>query len=374
MTRDVRKVRAAIARGVGVPLEIATIAVDPPETGEVRIDVVATGICHSDLSVWNGTLRSVFPAVLGHEAAGIVESVGAGIEHVKPGDHVIVSLTPACGACEPCGLDKAHLCVETAKTLVDGTMLDGTNRLREGDVPLRQLGAVGSFAETIVVPAGMVVPIADDLAMDEVCLVGCGVTTGVGAALLTARVEPGSTVAVIGCGGVGLSIVQGARIAGAKAIVAVDPVASKRALATDLGATHAVDPSAENPVRAVRKIAGGGVHYAFEAVGKPETIATAWGMLRTSGLCVVVGVPKVDAAIPLVAGGFLQEKRVTGSVYGSCTPRRDFPLFLDWIRRGELRLAPMISNRIGLERVNDAFAAFDRGEEARTVILHRMTR
>jgi S-(hydroxymethyl)glutathione dehydrogenase / alcohol dehydrogenase len=208
--------------------------------------------------------------------------------------------------------------------------------------------------------------------LDRAALIGCSVTTGLGSVFRTAQVPATATVAVIGCGGVGLSIVQGARIAGAKTIVAVDPVASKRALATTLGATHAVDPSAENPVRAVRRIAGGGVHYAFEAVGKPETIATAWGMLRTSGLCVVVGVPKVDAAIPLVAGGFLQEKRVTGSVYGSCTPRRDFPRFLDWVRRGELRLAPMITNRIGLESVNDAFAAFDRGEEARTVIVHRV--
>lgn len=371
MNTTVERGRAAIARGVGQPLEIVPIEVDPPRVGEVRLRVVATGICHSDLSVWNGTLRSEFPVVLGHEAAGFVESVGEGVSHVEPGDRAIVALTPACGTCEFCGLDKANLCAEMARTMVAGTMLDGTNRLRAEGGPLRQLGGVGSFAEWIVVPAGMVVPIDADLPMDEVCLVGCGVTTGFGAALLTARVDEGATVAVVGCGGVGLSIVQGARVSGASRIVAVDPVESKRTLARELGATDVVDPGAGDPARAVRKLVPGGVHYAFEAVGRPETISGAWGMLRTAGLLVVVGLPSVDAPIPLVAGGFLQEKRVTGSVYGSCLPRRDFPRFLEHYRKGELRLAPMISRKIELEGVGDALAALERGEEARTVILHR---
>lgn len=370
MSVETKTARAAVAHAVGAPLEITTIEVDPPGRGEVRLQVVATGICHSDLSVLNGTLRGEFPLLLGHEAAGIIEAVGPGVDDVRVGESVIAALTPACGTCDPCSRDRVHLCVETAKTVGAGTMLDGKNRMRLGSTPLRQIGAIGSFAELVVLPAGSVVPIPADLPMDEVCLVGCGVTTGVGAALLTARVEKGSDVAVVGCGGVGLSIVQGARIAGAKTIVAVDPVASKRALALELGATHAIDPATEDPARAVRKIARGGVDYAFEAVGRPETIRTIWSMLRTAGLGVVVGVPRVDAEVRLVTGGFLQEKRIMGSVYGSCKPRRDFPRFLAYYRTGELRLREMISRRIALEDVNEALLLLEHGSEARAVILH----
>ncbi len=371
MGAAIRTAKAAVARGQNQPLEITTIEVDPPGPAEVRVEVVATGICHSDLSVWNGTLRGEFPMLLGHEAAGIVEAIGEGVTNVKVGDTVIAALTPACGVCAPCRKDKAHLCVESIKTIGFGTMLDGKNRVRIGDTQLRQLGGVGSFADLIVMPAGSVVPIPKELPMDEVCLVGCGVTTGVGAALFTAKVERGSDAAIIGCGGVGLSIVQGARIAGAKTIVAVDPMPEKRALARRLGATHEVDPSAEDPVRAVRKLSPGGVDYAFEAVGRPELIRQTWGMLRAGGLAVVVGVPRVESEIPLVAGGFLQEKRITGSVYGSCLPRRDFPVFLDYYRKGELHLGDMIARRIPLEEVNEAFRLMEGAREARAVIVHR---
>lgn len=361
--------KAAVLYRVGEPLRLEEVAIDPPGPGEVAIRVVASGICHSDLSVATGVLRSPLPVVLGHEAAGVIEAVGPGVDGLAAGDHVVAALTPSCGTCPMCAEEKPFLCFQMVATMGNGTMVDGTNRLRLRGEPVRQLCAVASFAERAVLPAGAAIKVPADVPLETVCVLGCGVATGTGAALNTARVRAGESVVVLGCGGVGLSIVQGARIGGAETIIAVDPVAEKRELALALGATHVVDPRAGDVARAVRAIVPLGVHHAFEAIGRVETIEQAWSLLRPAGEVVVVGMPALGDTVKLRVGGFFQQKQVTGSAYGSTVPRRDIPRLVDLYRRGELRLEPMITRRLRLEDVNDALAAMSRGEGARSVIV-----
>lgn len=361
--------RAAVFTKLGGPLELTDVELDEPKENEARIRVVACGVCHSDYSCVHGIIRAPIPTVLGHEAGGIVEAVGPGVEGLAPGDHVIAVLTPSCARCEFCREGKPFLCTQMGATLGNCTMPDGTTRLRKDGVSVHQLCAVAGFAERAVVPAGALIKIDADVPLDVVCLIGCGVTTGVGAALNTAQVKPESSVAVMGCGGVGLSIIQGARIAGAKTIIAIDPVASRRALAMTLGATHELDPMAGDVVRSVRKMHSGGVHYAFEAIGRTATIAQCFGMIRPSGLAIMVGVPPATDEVPVRAGGLLQQKALIGSAYGSAVPQRDVPRFVDLYKKGELKLEAMITHRIGLDQVNDAFETMTRGEGARSVIV-----
>jgi S-(hydroxymethyl)glutathione dehydrogenase / alcohol dehydrogenase len=289
---------AAVLEATGGSLRLTELDIAGPKANEVAIRIVACDLCHSDYSCIHGIVRTPLPVVLGHEAGGIVEEVGPGVSALEVGDHVIVALTPACGRCEFCVEEKPFLCTQMFATLGNCTMPDGTTRLSRDGGAVHQLCAIGGFAERAVVPAGCTVRVDSDLALETICLIGCGVTTGVGAALNTAGIRPGTTVAVLGCGGVGLSVVQGARIAGAKTIVAVDPVAAKRELAMALGATHAVDPGVEDSTRAVRKIVPGGVHYAFEVIGRAETMAQAFAMARPSGMAIVVGVTSPGDSIP----------------------------------------------------------------------------
>ncbi len=368
-----KRTKAALLEETGRALQLTELDIEGPRANEVAIRVVACGLCHSDYSCIHGIVRTPLPAVLGHEAAGVVEAVGAEVAHLRVGDHVIVALTPACGRCEFCAEEKPFLCTQMFATLGNCTMPDGTTRLSRGGAPVHQLCAIGGFAEHAVVPAGCAVRVDADLPLETICLIGCGVTTGVGAALNTAGVRPGTTVAVLGCGGVGLSVIQGARIAGAKTIVAVDPVPARRELAVTLGATHAVDPRGEDSTRAVKKIVPGGVHYAFEVIGRPDTMAQAFAMVRASGLAIVVGVTSPSDSVPIRAGGFQQQKAIIGSAYGSAVPRRDFPRFIELYRKGELRLEPMITAQIALEEVNEAFEAMTRGEGARSVITFGLT-
>ena len=361
--------KAAVLRQQGEPLRIEAIHIDDPKEQEVAIRVVASGICRSDYSVAHGVLRSPLPVVLGHEAGGIVEGVGSQVEGLQPGDKVIAALTPSCGTCPLCRESKPYLCVQTVATMGHSTMVDRTTRLRAGAETVYQLCGIASFAERAVISAGAAIPVPDDVPLETACLVGCGVTTGVGAVLNTAEVEPGTTVAVLGCGGVGLSIVQGARIARAGTVIAIDPVEEKRELALELGATHAVDPSTEDVTKAVRGITGMGVHYAFEAIGRTETIELMWSLLRPTGKGVIVGMPSLRDEVKLRVQGFFAERQITGSAYGSAVPRRDIPKFLELYRKGKLDLDRMITRFIRLEEVNDAFEAMGRGEGVRSVIV-----
>lgn len=361
--------RAAVLEAIDAPLVVQDLDIDPPKEAEVALRVAASGVCHSDYSTAHGVLRSPVPVVLGHEAAGIVEAVGPGVDHVAPGDHIVASLTPSCDDCPMCAERKPYLCFQMGHTMGRSTLLDGTTRLRRGNEVIHQVCGIASFAERAVIPAGAAIQIPKDVPLDQVCLIGCGVTTGLGAVLNTARVEAGTSAAVIGCGGVGLSIVQGCRLAGAEIIVAIDPIQQKRELAVELGATHAVDPLNEDVTAVMRKIARFGVHYAFEALGRTDTIAQAWSLLRPTGTAVAVGMPSARDQVPIRAGGFFQEKRITGSVYGSSDPRRDIPHYVELYRKGELKLDPLITRRIGLDELNDAFDAMARGEGARSVVV-----
>ena len=361
--------KAAVLRKVGEPLSIEDIEISPPKENEVLIKTVASGICHSDYSMLHGKLRSPLPIVLGHEGAGVIEAVGPGVTGLKVGDHVVCSLSPSCGKCEMCLEGREYICQEMTKVSSYGCMLDGTTRLRKGSEEIRQLCAIGSFAEKMVIPAGSAIKVRDDAPLKTVCLIGCGVTTGTGASVNTVDIHPGDGVAVIGCGGVGLSILQGARIKGANPLIAVDPMEEKRKLALSLGATHAIDPFKENLVQRIMEITGKGVHYAFEALGTMATINDAFSIIRPTGEAVIVGMPNLKEVYELPVGQLLTEKEFRGSVYGSSRPKRDLPKFVDWYMSGELKLDEMITKRIRLEDVNQAFAEMGRGEGARSVIM-----
>lgn len=361
--------RAAVFLEPGKALEVRDLSLDPPREGEARLRVAASGVCRSDLSVTTGTLRSPLPVVLGHEAAGVVLELGPGVEGLAVGDRVIVSLSPECGECLFCQEGRPNLCVQMAPGVMNSTMLDGTTRLRDGSDSVYQLCGIASFAEEAVVCARACIPVPDEVPLERACLLGCGVLTGAGAALNTAAIEPGMAVAVIGCGGVGLSAIQGARIAGAETIVAIDIAPGKLDLARELGATHTIDGSSE-VARELRKIARLGVHVAIEAIGRTETIETAWSLLRPGGLAVVVGMPKARETAQIRVGGFFQEKRLAGCVYGGAYAHRDIPRLLDHVRSGELRLDPLVSHELPLEGAQQALDDVASGAGARHVLVN----
>ena len=355
--------RAAVLRDTAAPLDLVDVRLDPTGPGQVRVRLAATGVCHSDLSIVRGALRHPLPAVPGHEGAGVVVETGAGVTTVAPGDHVTLNWTPSCGACFFCRRGEPWLCDRAAADALAApyATLDG-----ERLAPV--LGA-GAFAEETLVLERAVVKIPPDVPFEIAALVGCAVTTGFGAVHNTARVRPGDTVVVIGCGGVGLSIVQGAKHAGAERIVAVDLTPAKRALAEQLGATDTLDGSddVEAAVRAVTE--GRGADHVFEAIGRSETIRTAYRSARRGGTVVVVGAGRHDDHVSFSALElFFQARSIVGCVYGSADVARDFPRILALYKSGALDLDRLITARITLDGVNDALAAMEAGEGARTVV------
>ena len=368
-------VRAAVMAGVGRPLEIRTdVVVEDPHPGEVQVRMVASGVCHSDLSARDGVMMMPTPVVLGHEGSGVVERVGAGVTRMQPGDHVVVAWVPQCGTCFYCSRSQGHLCEGANVTLASGGLLDGTTRLTSAGAPLYQMAATGTFSELAVVPETGVVKVPDDLDLIAAALLGCSVLTGVGAAVNTARIAEGDTVAVVGCGGVGLNVVQGARIKGAGQIIAVDTNPAKLDLATRFGATVVVDASSVDPVSGVMRLTGQrGADVAFEVVGLQRTIDQAITMTRRGGQAVLVGVPAMDVTVTLPAffGLVLAGKTISGCWYGSSNVHRDIPELIDLYRRGSLMLDELVSRRIDLCDVNDALDAMAGGDLARSVVEHR---
>ncbi|MHB1930383.1 MAG: Zn-dependent alcohol dehydrogenase [Acidimicrobiales bacterium] len=361
--------RAAVLYEFNTPLVVEEIEVDPPRSGEVMVRLAASGVCHSDLHSAQGIHPLPLPVIMGHEGSGVVEEVGEGVGSVRPGDHVILSWLPYCGRCRFCTSGRPALCDNLGWSDA-GTMMDGTTRFHRGDQRLGH-NTASSFAELTVVPEQTVIAVDPSLDLTELALLGCAVMTGTGAVFNTAGVRPGESVAVVGCGGVGLSVIQGARIAGAAPIIAVDPVASKRDLALTLGASHAVDPSAGDAADAVRQLAGGGVDVAFEALGRPETILTTLDLVGKGGKAVLVGMAPPEARVPLDALTLtLQERSVLGCWYGSCRPPADFARLLGLYRCGDLDLRSLVTTTISLEMINDAFGAMEAGEAARTVITY----
>jgi S-(hydroxymethyl)glutathione dehydrogenase/alcohol dehydrogenase len=357
--------KAAIFHGPHEPLTIEDVEVDAPRAREVLVRTVASGVCHSDLHFVDGYYPHPAPAVLGHEAAGIVEAVGELVTYVKPGDHVIACLSVFCGHCDHCLTGHPNLCnnPETKRAPDEKPRLS-----QKGDI-VHQFINVSSYAETMLLHENAVVKIRDDMPLDRAALIGCGVMTGVGAVLNTARIEPGSTVAVFGAGGVGLAAMQGARIAGARQIIAVDVVESKLATARELGATHIVDASSHDPVQAIRDMTGGGVDYAFEAIGLKLAAEQAFNCLRSGGTATVIGMIPVGQKVELDGYQFLSEKKMQGSNMGSNRFRVDMPRYIDFYLQGRLKLDEMITRRGRLEDVNEAFRAMKAGEVARTVLM-----
>ncbi len=358
--------KAAVFRAPGEPLTIEDIAIDKPRAHEILIRTLASGVCHSDLHIMGGKAPFPLPVVLGHEAAGVVEAVGEDVRRVKVGDHVVTCVSAFCGHCEDCLSGHMAICKEAR---ADRPRKDRQRLERLGDAPkLNQFFGLSAFAEQMLVHESTCVSIRKDMPMDRAALIGCAVTTGVGAVIHTARIEAGSTVAVIGCGGVGLSAINGAVIAGAGRVIAVDRVASKLKLATLMGATDVVDSSACDPVEAVVELTRGGVHYAFEAIGLKTTVEQAFRMLRRGGTAVMVGMPPVGTKLEVDSFELMFDRKLQGCIMGSNRFPIDMPRFIDFYLQGRLKLDTLISRRLALEDINSAFDELKTGAIARSVI------
>jgi S-(hydroxymethyl)glutathione dehydrogenase / alcohol dehydrogenase len=359
--------KAAVFHGPKMPLSIEDVELDKPQDREVLIKTVASGVCHSDLHFVDGLYPYAAPAVLGHEAAGIIEEVGKQVTYVKPGDHVICCLSVFCGYCEQCMSGHPNRCSNKAATQRNP---QDKPRISQKGKPINQFLDISSYCEKMLLHENAVVKIREDFPLDRAALIGCGVTTGVGAVLNTAKIEPGSTVAVFGAGGVGLAAIQGARIAGARKIIAIDMFEGKLAMAKRLGATDTVDASSSDPVDEIRKMTdGAGVDYAFEAIGLKKVAEQAFLALKPGGTATVIGMIPVGQKVELDGYMFLTERKLQGSNMGSNRFRIDMPKYIDFYLQGRLNLDDMISRRGKLEDVNEAFRAMKAGEVARTVLM-----
>jgi S-(hydroxymethyl)glutathione dehydrogenase/alcohol dehydrogenase len=360
-------VKAAVLYNFGEALKVESLKLRDPQPDEVVVKLAASGVCHSDLSVQQAKLPFPPPVVLGHEGAGVIEEVGKDVKHLKAGDHVVLSWVENCGRCHYCIAGHAHLC-----DAMMASMMAGSEHVFEKDgTMIARMAGVASFAERTVVRASAAIKIPDDVPLDRACLVGCGVMTGVGAVVNTAKVQPGDTVAVYGCGGVGLNVVQGAVLAGAGRVIAVDLAPAKLELAKTFGATDLVNGKDGNAPDQIRELTGGlGVDYAFEVIGVPAVIQQAYLSLKRGGKCIVVGVPPIGAMVEIPGQMIsLEEKSIIGSLYGSANMKRDMPRLIELYQRKRLKLDELVSKRIKLEDVNAAFADMEKGAVARSVIV-----
>jgi S-(hydroxymethyl)glutathione dehydrogenase/alcohol dehydrogenase len=361
-------VQAAVMWAFNEPLKIDSLKLKAPREDEVVVKIAASGVCHSDLSVVKMVIPIPPPVVLGHEGAGIVEEVGKGVKDLRPGDHVVLSWVENCGKCHYCVSGRGHLCDTGIRNAMAGQEAvfekDGTD--------ITRMAGVASFAERTVVRATACIKIPEEVPLDRACLVGCGVMTGVGAVVNTAKVRPGETVAVFGCGGVGLNVIQGAALCGALRIIAVDLVDSKLKLAREFGATDIVNGKQADAVDAIKSLTGGlGVDYAFEVIGIPSAIQQAFRALKRGGKAVIVGVPRMGEEVSVPGWSFpLEEKSIVGSLYGSGNMRRDMPWLIELYMQKRLKIDELISRRIKLADVNAALDAMEKGEVARSVIVY----
>jgi len=372
------KIKAAVLNAMGMqppyaeskPLSIESVELDPPGQGEVLVKIAAAGLCHSDLSVINGDRPRPTPMVLGHEAAGLVEELGPGVEDLKKGDHVVLIFVPSCGHCLPCAEGRPALCEPGAAANTAGTLLSGARRLHRNGSPLQHHLGCSAFAEYATVSRNSLIKIDSELPLDEAALFGCAVLTGVGAVLNTARVTPGSTVAVVGLGGVGLSSVLGAVLAGARQVVAVDLFADKLDLAKKLGATHVFNASSPDCVEQVRAATNGGVEYAFELAGSVKAMELAYKITRRGGTTVTAGLPPAAHTIPIPQVNLVAEERtVKGSYIGTCVPMRDLPRYVSLYRQGRLPVDRLMTGRLKLVDINAAFDRLREGKAVRQVVV-----
>lgn len=358
--------RAAVLEAAPGELVIADVSVDKPGPGEVLVRTAAAGLCHSDLHFMENLWPTPCPCVLGHESAGVVEAVGPDVTYVQPGDHVITCLSAYCGECDYCLTGRLYLCNNRAVLERQG---GGTPRLSRAGETVHQFMRLSSFAEMMLIHQHALVRITKDMPLDRAALIGCGVTTGVGAVFRTAKVEAGATVAVIGCGGIGLNCIQGARIAGAGRIIAVDLNPSKLEMAQTFGATDVVNAADGDPVAQVKELTGGGVEYSFEAIGLKVAAEQAFRMLKAGGTATVIGMIPFGTNIELHGAELLSEKKIQGSNMGSNRFRVDMPRYIDLYLQGRLKLDELVSARITLDDINEGFATMKGGSVARSVIV-----
>jgi len=356
--------KAAVLEQIPGELVVDDVEVGQPGPHEVLVRTAAAGLCHSDLHFMQGKYPHPTPVVMGHESAGIVEAVGDQVTYLQPGDHVISCISGFCGACRYCLSGRPSLCAKEGLTEDP----NGPPRLHRGDERLSQFANLSSFAEQLLVHENLLVKIRPDMPLDKAALIGCGVTTGVGAVLNTAQVRAGDVVAVVGCGGVGLNAVQGAAIAGASRIIAIDPVESKRKLALEFGATDVVDAGAVDSVLAVLEMTGGGVDHSFEAIGMSATAKQAFDMLGNGGTATIIGMIPFGESVSVDGFQFLMEKRLQGSNMGSNRFRIDMPKYVDWYLDGKLKLDELVSATMPLDDINAGFDALQRGEVARQLV------
>ena len=356
--------RAAVLTEVNKPLEILDVDVDGPQANEVLIRTAAAGVCHSDMHFQEGKYPSAIPIVLGHEGAGVVEAVGSDVTYVQPGDHVITCVSMSCGECRNCLRGKPYLCPHENMVRTP----DAPPRLSHGGEVVHQLTELSCYAEQMLVHEKAVVKVTKELPLDRAALIGCAVTTGVGAAQNTAKIGPGDIVAVVGCGGIGLNAIQGARLAGAERVIAVDMLADKLELARTFGATDTVDASQGTSVAEILEMTGGGVDHAIEAVGLKQTAEDCFNMLASGGTATVIGMIPLGTTVEVQGAALLAEKKLQGSTMGSNRFRIDMPTYANLYLQGRLKLDELVSRTLRLDEINAGFDALRKGEVARSVI------
>ena len=362
--------KAAVLYEARQPLIVEDVELDDPKSQEVMVKIGAAGICRSDRHFMHGDAPIALPVVLGHEGAGTVEKVGPGVTSVKPGDQVILSFVPACGRCKSCVSGRSNLCDNHAAT--GANMYDGTCRLHKGGQEIHHMGKVACFAEHAVVPEAGVVPTGTTIPMDIAAMIGCCVPTGVGAAIYSAKIQPGSTVAVVGCGGVGLNVIMGAKLLNASQIIAVDISESQLEFAMKFGATHSVNASDRDPVAQVKDLTGGrGADYTFEVFGSADTVKAAYDMAAKSGTVTVVGIAPFGAEAAINAVDIVRnEKTMRGTYYGSARSSTDMPTMVDLYISGKLNLDELVVRHYSLDQINEAYGDMDKGEVGRGAIMY----
>lgn len=367
-------VRAAVAFEAGKPLEIETVQLEGPKAGEVLVEIKATGLCHTDKYTLSGAdPEGLFPAILGHEGAGIVREVGPGVTHLKPGDHVIPLYTPECRECKSCLSRKTNLCTSIRATQGKGLMPDGTSRFSFKGQPIHHYMGCSTFANYTVLPEIALAKIRPDAPFDKVCYIGCGVTTGIGAVLFTAKVEPGSTVAVFGLGGIGLNVIQGAKMVGADRIIGIDINPDREAIARKFGMTDFVNPKDLGPngdiVGHLIELTQGGADYTFECVGNPTLMRQALESAhRGWGVSTIIGVASAGQEISTRPFQLVTGRRWIGSAFGGARGRTDVPKIVDWYMEHKINIDDLITHKLPLEQINEGFDMMARGESIRTVV------
>ncbi len=366
------KTRAAVAWKAGAPLTIETVDLDGPREGEVLVEIKATGICHTDYYTLSGAdPEGLFPAILGHEGAGIVQEVGPGVPWLKPGDHVIPLYTPECRQCKFCLSRKTNLCQAIRSTQGKGLMPDGSSRFSIGGKPILHYMGTSTFANHTVVPGIALAKIRPDAPFDKVCYIGCGVTTGVGAVLFTAKVEAGANVVVFGLGGIGLNVIQGAKMVGADKIIGVDLNPAREAMARKFGMTHFINPKEHaNVVDAIVQLTDGGADYSFECIGNTKVMRDALECTHKGwGRSIIIGVAEAGAEISTRPFQLVTGRKWEGSAFGGARGRTDVPKIVDWYMDGKLNIDDLITHQLKLEQINEGFDLMKRGESIRSVVM-----